>query len=672
MPTKLTLPKAKACTRQFVLTSALFALTLIFHPLLRAQKNKTTDPNLPPFGQVDKADLLMKDCDFDEKAEAEVLVDEGELAYIYNAGMEMKRRIRIKILSNKGLDWSNVHLSFRNIAGRLDYISDLEAHTYNLDAAGNVVISKVDKKSVYEKKLNKKYSEKVFTFPEVHVGSIIEYRYTHNGVGLIDWYFQRSIPTRYSQFRVDFPSEIEVAVSPFTSHEVHRKNESTSTRAVNTYYMSKVPGLHDEPFVINEDAYRDRLETKVIAYPVNGFRKSRVIDWMEVIKFLMEDEDFGVQIKKNIPRTADLDEKLKTITSPYERMKTVYKYVQGNMQWNEYTGIWALDGVKSAWKDKKGTAGEINLILVNLLRDAGLNAHPLLVSTHENGLVNTVDAGTYEYPGFNQFNKVLAYLELDNKPYVLDATQKSMPVHLIPTEVLMTQGLVIEKIESYDWGWKTLWKENATAANTIRINGKIDASGKMEGEAIIYSYDYARLERAQTAKAGKEKFIAQYASDANARLSVDSIAFANLDSDSLPLMQTVKFSQALNSAGDYKYFSANLLTGLEKNPFLADHRSADVFFGYKKKVEIYGNFILPEDFQFDELPKNIKMIMPDTSIVFSRLSQVYENALQIRISVEFKKPYYATEVYPDLQTFYQRFFEILNEQFVVRKKNAKP
>ncbi|HET7898019.1 MAG TPA: hypothetical protein VFL47_10125, partial [Flavisolibacter sp.] len=126
--------------------------------------------------------------------------------------------------------------------------------------------------------------------------------------------------------------------------------------------------------------------------------------------------------------------------------------------------------------------------------------------------------------------------------------------------------------------------------------------------------------------------------------------------------------QPLNSAGGYQYFSVNLFSGLEKNPFVADNRSADIFFGCKQNVEIYGNFQLPDDMQFDELPKNIKMIMPDTSIVISRMSQVNEQMLQTRIQIEFRKPLYGAEDYPYLQEFYQRLFEILNQQFVVRKK----
>jgi hypothetical protein len=349
-------------------------------------------------------------------------------------------------------------------------------------------------------------------------------------------------------------------------------------------------------------------------------------------------------------------------------MKTVYKYVQKNMEWNESPGIWAADGVKSAWKDKKGTVGEINLILVNLLKDAGLDAHPVLVSTHDNGIVNTVDAGTYEAPGFLQFNKVLAYVEIDKKAYVLDGSQKDVPMHLISPDLLLTQGLVIEKIETMEWGWKSLWKEDLLAKNVMMISGDIDANGKMNGEVSISSYDYARLPRYALAKKGKEKFIERYVTELNPGIAVDEIEFKNLDSDSLPLMQKIKFTQSLNTAGEYSYFSSNILTGLEKNPFVADNRSSDVFFGCNQSYVIHGNFALPEGYEFDELPKNMKMIMPDTSIILSRISQVSENRLMTKIQVDFKKAVFSAQSYPELQEFYQRLFDIINEQYVIRKK----
>jgi hypothetical protein len=117
---------------------------------LAAQKNKKKDPALPEFGVVDKEELEMKACDFDDNAEALVLLDDGTLDFVIGRGIEMKRRIRIKILNDKGLDWANVHLSYYSERNVQDILG-LEAQTYNLDAAGNIVTTKLEKKLVYEK-----------------------------------------------------------------------------------------------------------------------------------------------------------------------------------------------------------------------------------------------------------------------------------------------------------------------------------------------------------------------------------------------------------------------------------------------------------------------------------------------------------------------------------------
>src|SRR5262245_14861472 len=127
---------------------------------LAAQKNKNNQ-DVPSFGKVDKTELEMKECDFDKNAEAVVLIDDAELDFI--DGAEMTRRVRVKILSDKGLDRANIHLRYWSEKNEED-IKNLDAQTYNLDAAGNIVVTKVEKSLIYEKKINKKQKEKVFTF----------------------------------------------------------------------------------------------------------------------------------------------------------------------------------------------------------------------------------------------------------------------------------------------------------------------------------------------------------------------------------------------------------------------------------------------------------------------------------------------------------------------------
>ena len=236
-------------------------LLLLVASYLPAQKSK--NPDLPAFGKIDKSDLEMKECSFDEKAEALVLLDDAQMDFIWGSGMEMKRRKRIKILNEDGRKWADIHLAFMTYQNQQD-ISNLEAQTYNLDEKGNIVVTKLEKKLVYEKKLNKRFAEKTFTFPEVKVGSIIEYKYKKTGIGLSDWYFQSEIPVKYSRYTLDFPQEIEVAVIPFCSRNYNREEHQSGVRRAQTYSMSEIPGFRPEPYIINEDFYLDRLEAKVV------------------------------------------------------------------------------------------------------------------------------------------------------------------------------------------------------------------------------------------------------------------------------------------------------------------------------------------------------------------------------------------------------------------------
>jgi hypothetical protein len=355
---------------------------------------------------------------------------------------------------------------------------------------------------------------------------------------------------------------------------------------------------------------------------------------------------------------------LKKITDPYRKMVTIYYYVRKNMEYNGYDNIWAMNGVKSAWKDKKGTSGEINLILINLLKDAGLDARAVLVRTSDNGRINMWS------PGYWQFDKVMAYVTIDKKVYVLDATQKYASPNLIPFEVNTTEGLVIEKWESRKWGWATLWNEGQKFNDIVVVDGAIDEKGKMAGSAFIRSYDYSRAERIPELKKGKDKFVEKYFASVNSGMKVDSFDTENEEVDTLPLVQKFLFGQTLNASGGYNYFSINLFAGLEKNPFIADTRFSDIYFGAERHYAILGNFTIPDGYSFEDLPKSMKMLFPDTSVVFTRQLTANGTNLSTSLELDFKKPVFGVDQYDYFREFYQKLFEFLNEQIIFKKNNA--
>lgn len=639
-----------------------FSLAILFLLSLTVLAQK--DKDIPAFGKVDKAELEMKECDFDRNAEAVVLFDVGEISCSIAGGAvysELQCHVRIKILKDKGLDRADIHIRYYSYRG-IQNVKNLSAQTYNLDQEGNVVVSKLEKKLIYNKKIDSRRSEEVFTFPEAKAGSVIEYKYTITGADLDDWYFQRSIPVKFSRYIITLPNEFEVYCQQVCSLPVELKNESRGIHNVKKYTMKDIPALRDEPFISCESDYLQRVEPRIIAVNTPMRRHSFVRSWPQVIKGLMEDEDFGMQLKKEIPRTADLDEQLKRLTDPFQKMTAIHNYVRKNMEWNGYKSIWALDGVKSAWKEKKGTSGEINLILVNLLKDAGLNAHPILLSTREHGRVMA------SLPGVSQFDKVMAQVKIGDKKYILDGTEKFTPSTLIPEEVMFSEGLVIEKIDTYEWGWTQLWDEKQLNRNLTLLQASISEEGKMSGEALVYSYDYARLNRLPAIKKDKDKYIEQYFTSKMDGLSIDSFRIDNIDQDTLPLMHKIYFKQPVTASGDYQYFSLNMFSGLEKNPFIADSRFSDVFFGTNQQYSVIGNFRIPNGYSFETLPKNIRMIMPDTSISVTRMISTADNTVSVRMMLDFKKPFYSIEEYPYFKEFYKQLFTLLNEQIVFRKK----
>jgi hypothetical protein len=501
---------------------------------------------------------------------------------------------------------------------------------------------------------------------EVRAGSVIEYKYTdivYTPV-LSDWVFQRSIPVKLSRYRIDFPREIEVYASPLCSLPFDKKEESKANRDIQIFTMKNIPALRDEAYITCDDDYLQRLQVRLLAVnPPNAPRRSLVKNWKEVIQALMEDEDFGVQLKRNIPRTADLDERLKGVSDPYTKMTIIHKYVRDKMKWNGEESIWANAGVRNAWKDQTGTTGEINMILVNLLRDAGLNAKPLLVSTRDNGRVNVAVAEA------QQFNKVVAHVTIGENVYVLDATDKYTPSKLIPHDVMYSEGLLINKIETFEWRWTVLWDEKQMFRDIVVFQANIGDEGVMKGEVSVSSYDYSRVRRMPYAVKGEKEFREKFFTSNVPGLQVNDMSLENLDADTLPLVQKMKFTMPVNFSGNHKYFNVNLFTGLEKNPFVADRRFSDVFFGANQSLMLVANFNIPEGYVFEELPKSIRMIMPDTSIAITRRIAAEKNQLTTRIILEFKRPFFTVEEYPDFQEFYKKLFDLLNEPIAIRKES---
>jgi hypothetical protein len=555
-------------------------------------------------------------------------------------------------------------------------INNLEAYTYNLDEAGNVKTTKVSKASIYKKKLNSSYSEMIIAFPEAKVGSVIEYAYSmERGLSytINDWDFQDRIPVRFSEYVVTMPTYLHFKAKSFVTDNMETREKESKTHSsinpstgvrdftiVKYYTMRNVKGLAKEPFMGSEKDYRQRVEfllTQVEAY------NNEIVDlstsWKLIVEYSQKSKYFGGQMDAFMPKTLRLVEEWKTIPDMKTRIKAVFKHVQETMSGEESDGFLSYDGVEEAYNKKTGSTADINLLLLNLLKKADVKAYPILFSTRDNGLVNTT------YPDVNQFNTVMAYVAVDDRYWILDASDKLSSPTLVPEQVVNSNGFVLQGIGGK---WVEVLENKVKYKVFTAVQATINAEGMMTGDATVNCSGYAKRDRGSSWTKNKEAFKDKFFSIPDMSVKLDDIVVNTNYTDSLPLEQKVKFSCTLNRSGEYTYFPVNIFSGLDKNPFLAEQRISDVEFGYLQNYTIAGSFIIPEGYAIDAMPENISLTMPDKSIVFSRVMTANENQLNVRMSVDFKNSFYTVDSYVDFREFYKKLFASLNEQVVIKKK----
>jgi hypothetical protein len=617
---------------------------------------------LPEFGEITAAEKALTECSFDKEADAVVIFDEASADHNDQYNLIFNRRTRLKILKPRGNRHGDIAIRYIH-KDDIEYINNIEAYTCNYTHNGTVAdIKKVPTAAIYRQKINERLSVVKIAMPDVQPGSIIEYKYTTTAKNynyLEDWYFQGELPVMHSQFSLVVMPNYEFAYRVHKNEQlpIDIKQEKGSGRI--RFEMNNIAGLRDEPFMDAEKDYLQHIEFQLSGYQGTfGGTTRYMTTWAEVTRELLMNPNFGIQLNKNIPVGEEWMNKIKAMSPPFERMAAIYNFVYKSIGWNGMGGIGSTNGVKETWEKKKGSSGDINLLLINLLKDAGLEVYPLLVSERGHGKVNP------EYPFIDQFNKVMAYVLIDDKKYVLDAAGPYTPPFMIPFAVINTNAFVVNRKKG---GIIALTETAKKDKNFVSIHAQIDDNGAMTGEADIQSNEYARLTRMRAWERDKDRFRENYFITYQAGLKMDSLIMHNLENDSMPLEQQFHFSLPPTVSGDYKLVNLNLFTGIAKNPFISDIRFTNIDYGCLQSYTVVETIELPASLKVESLPKNIRMIMPDTSITLSRLLEVKNNMIMVRYSIVTTRSVFTADEYDYVKDFYKKMAEIMNEQVVLKK-----
>jgi hypothetical protein len=432
--------------------------------------------------------------------------------------------------------------------------------------------------------------------------------------------------------------------------------ENRNVKEVDVYFeMNNLPALRHEPFMDAEEDYIQKVKFQLSGVSsLSGVRRRINTTWKELADNLMTDKYFGSQLDKDL-KIDQVKKIAQAQSSDTKKLMSIYNYVIKNYLWNGYYGIYSSVGLKDVADKKNGNAAEINLLLVNLLRTNGIEVYPLLAAERSFGKVNP------DFPFIDQFNKTIAFVIADGRQYILDATQKNCPVGLTPYEYLNTMAFLVDK-KKYDI--VNISSPSNSYKNKISIDAIIGKEGIMKGNAVIESSLYARQERLTKFQNGQKNFVKEQFEDPSMNLVVDSFKPANINIDSLPFTQEIKFTHQLEGSGDLLFVNTNLFTGLEKNPFILTNRFTNINFGYPYYLLVEETIRLLPGSKI-EIPEDIALTLQEPDIRLFRQVKAQDGLLRITIMFVQNTTLVPAKSYPILRNFYKQMVDKLNQPIVL-------
>jgi len=307
----------------------------------------------------------------------------------------------------------------------------------------------------------------------------------------------------------------------------------------------------------------------------------------------------------------------------------------------------------------------VNLLLVSMLQNAGLKAHPVLISTRDNGRVYR------QYPFVNQFNSVIAAVNLPDRDerVLLDATEPLCPASMLPKRDLNQRGWLVRK--------KPEWIDIPAPTETHRrifVKGTLADDGTLSGEVDVQENGFRALNSRQVLQdKSTSDFLRETLFGGPTGLSLSDVSIVNQDSVHRPLKTsaTVELSRYAQQAGNMIYVTPRLMPTVTENPLHKKERRFPVDFAYPRKETYILSLQLPDGYTVEDVPTPQRVKLPNGEGQFTRTIRAQGQRLMVRSIMELPKPEVPPRGYNALREFFGRVVAAQSEQVVLEETTAQ-
>ncbi|MFK7933031.1 MAG: DUF3857 domain-containing protein [Saprospiraceae bacterium] len=677
--------------------SYLLLLFCFYIANLSAQETEMT------YGEIPAEELAMETYYPDSTAAAVVLGNIGKIEFspFIFGSYTLSHYCRIKVFDPSAFDLKDVAIralkpdnsDWRNsqsavvVTGRVDADRFTEMDIFDLQNLQAAVVApdgtriELSEADMFEEKVFGKVYTQMFALPNLQPGSVIEYSYRLNATNLAtlqNWYFQTSIPTRYSELEIKLPNWLEYAMIMQGDMEPTQKTEERVQynysgygypESKQRYIYTDVPALKSDSYITTMDDYPAGIEFHLLRVKL----PRRIVveymgKWDDLVNKLLKQGDRFAKLyqKKNSYRllSAAITPLLTNAKTEREKAQIIYDYVNQNMEWDNNYNVFGSDvTLNKIYKRRKGNSADLNLMVAAILQQEQISFTPILLSTRQHGKMYPL------HPTIAQFNHVILQVELDGETVLIDATgDEFLPLGMLRMESLSKIGWRV-KLKEYTW----VALNPATAADIFIADFNLMENGILNGkvQSIQSGYNAVKKRRSQ-ADSLMETLVQKRLAKQFPDVKMDETTYKNLAAIDKELYSefTCEIPVATQSMGDVMYFSPVVYSDFFENPFKLEQRSYPIDVPYPIQEQSVITINLPEGYQLEELPEKVLLTLPEGAGKFQYMVTQENNSIKLVSKIKLDQLYFLPEEYPRVKGFFDLIAAKLKEQIVLKKITA--
>lgn len=643
------------------------------------------------FGKVSKEDFNVTSPAIDTATNAVILADVGTSWLDGNSkgffSLKHTHHRRVKILNKKGMDAADVSIMLYTFGDGEEKLDECKAITYNIEN-GEVKQTKLESSNIFKEKLSRNVTVRKFTFPNVKEGSILEYTYSITSdflTHLRSWEFQgTSWPRIYSEYTVKVPqffyyvfltqgyiplkhdrsSKIRVyGISEAGSTQASRGVTLSGPENVNRWVARDVPALKEESYTSTIENHLSKIDFQLQQTQFPEQAPTEYIgSWAKAAENLLKRDDFGSEITRNLVWLhGDVNKITEGAKSGGEKVKLLYAYVRDHFTATSSSGLFLGENtsLKDVFRKKSGNVAEINLLLIAMLRNAGVMADPVIISTKGNGWAHAV------YPLMSKYNYLVCKTYADGQPVYLDASQPKMGFGRLSPECYNGPGLVVTTQPSnISFAADSLLERKVTMVFLTRDNSKAGGLKGVFRSAPGY-YESTSLRR-RLAKESMEELVKTIKKGYTFPVAITNERIDSLNQFDRPLAVNYEIRFDFENQ-EIVYLNPMLSEITTKNPFTAAERKYPVEMPFKMSENYVLTMDIPEGYKVDEIPKSARVSLNESDGMFEYLISATDQKIMLNCRIDIKKANFPAEDYQSLRDFFGYITKKQAEQIVLKK-----